>query len=68
MHGAVKSVAPLSRVREKSESHYSRKKASEHFIEGDKLLLSENDKKPPKVIRFWSQPGSVPKICNEDSS
>lgn len=30
-------------VREKSESHYSRKKGSEHFIKGDKLLLSEND-------------------------
>lgn len=29
--------------REKSESHYSRKKGSEHFIKGDKLLLSEND-------------------------
>lgn len=29
---------------EKSESHYSRKKRLfEHFIKGDKLLLSEND-------------------------
>lgn len=43
VHGAARLVAPLSRVREKSESHYSRKKGSEHFIKGDKLLLSEND-------------------------
>lgn len=47
VHEAVRSVAPLSRVREKSESHCPRKKASEHSIEGDKLLLSENDEKPP---------------------
>ena len=68
VHGAVRLVAPLSRVREKSESHYSRKKASEHFIKGDTLLLSENDEKPPKVTRFWSQPGSLPKMCSKDSS